>query len=149
MPRQPNRRHTLLGALALGVAGLVPRGALASETVQDRLAAFAGGATPQDGRIRLDLPEVAENGGAVTLSVGVDSPMTADDHVAEVLILAHANPRPMVASFAFTALSGRAEVVTRIRLADSQTVTAVARMSDGRLFKASRDVIVTVGGCAG
>ena len=149
MPLHPTRRHTLLGALALGVAAGLPRGAMASDAVRDRLEAFTGGTTPQEGRIRLDLPQVAENGAAVPLTLTVDSPMTAEDHVAEVLIVAHDNPRPEVASFAFTPLSGRAEIATRIRLADSQTVTAVARMSDGGLFMASRDVIVTVGGCAG
>ena len=145
----PNRRDTLLGALALGVAGLVPASALASQPVRDRLMAFTGGATPQEGRVHLDLPQVAENGEAVPLTVAVDSPMTDADHVAEVLILAHANPRPTVATFAFSPLSGRAEVTTRIRLADTQTVTAVARMSDGGLFMVRREVIVTVGGCAG
>ena len=150
MRMQLSRRGTLLGALALGTAGAWPLAATArSAAFDERLREVTGGVEPATGRVRLDLPDVAENGEAVPLSVAVDSPMTEADHVSEVVILAEANPRPTVAQFTFTPLSGRAEVTTRIRLGESQRVTAVARMSDGSVHIAQRSVAVTVGGCAG
>ncbi|MBK5928533.1 thiosulfate oxidation carrier protein SoxY [Rhodobaculum claviforme] len=142
-----SRRQTLLGGLALGVVGAWP--ATADTPLAAEVRAFAGGAVPIPGRVRLDLPDVADNGEAVLLSVAIDSPMTAADHVTEVLILADANPRPTVVRLRLSPLSGRAAVTTRIRLADSQTVTALARMRDGSVHIDQRSVIVTLGGCAG
>ena len=83
------------------------------------------------------------------MSVSVDSPMTADDHVTDVLILADGNPRSGVATFRFTELSGEAEASTRIRLAKTQNVIAVAKMSDGTFFMDKQPVKVTIGGCGG
>ena len=113
------------------------------------LAEFTGGAEPQPGRITLDLPEVADNGNAVPLSFRVDSAMEGDDRVEAVLVVADGNPRPDVALFHFSEMSGVAAATTRIRLARSQTVTAVAKMADGSLFADRRQITVTVGGCTG
>src|SRR5437899_597143 len=110
---------------------------------------FAGGKTAEAGKIALDLPEIAENGNSVTLSFDIDHPMTAERHVAEVLVIADSNPAPRVAAFRFTPMSGRATAATRIRLAGTQTVTVLAKTSDGKLFVAQRQVKVTVGGCGG
>jgi sulfur-oxidizing protein SoxY len=113
------------------------------------LAKFTGGKTVAKGKIAIELPEVADNGNTIPLSIAVESPMTAGDHVSEVLVLAEENPAPEVVKFGFTPLSGKAEVSTRIRLAKSQNVIVVARTNKGELFTSRRFVKVTVGGCVG
>ena len=118
-------------------------------TADDVIKEFTGGAEIQSGRVELVTPEIAENGNTVPVSVLVESPMTADDYVTDVLILADGNPRPGVATFRFTALSGEAEASTRIRLAKTQNVIAVAKMSDGSFYMDKQPVKVTIGGCGG
>jgi sulfur-oxidizing protein SoxY len=113
------------------------------------IAKFTGGKTPEIGRVTLELPEIAENGNAIALSVVVDSPMTPDDHITDIIVVAEGNPSPGVAAFKLTPMSGRAEVATRIRLAGSQNVIVVAKTSNGGLFTAQRQVKVTIGGCGG
>ena len=108
-----------------------------------------GGAAPQAGRITLTAPEIAENGNTVPISVSVESPMTADDHVASVIILAEGNPNPDVATMHFTAMSGEASATTRMRLAKTQNVIAVAKMSNGDVYMDKKEVKVTIGGCGG
>ncbi|WP_339027214.1 thiosulfate oxidation carrier protein SoxY [Bradyrhizobium symbiodeficiens] len=110
---------------------------------------FTGGKQPVKGKISLDLPEIAENGNTVPLSLTVESPMTADSYVKEVMILADGNPNAGVATLMFTPLSGKAEASIRIRLAATQNVVAVAKMSDGSLFTEQKTVKVTIGGCGG
>jgi sulfur-oxidizing protein SoxY len=151
MPWILNRRR----ALAAGVAAttfLWDR-SIASASVAngaaELIARFTGGVAPAHGKIKLDLPDIAENGSTVPLSIAVESPMTPEAHVKDVLVVADGNPRPGVATFHFTPASGAAEVATRIRLAQTQTVTAIARMSDGSLYMASKQVTVTIGGCLG
>jgi len=120
-----------------------------ADQAKDAYMEFTGGAEPQLGRVTLDAPEIAENGNTVPVSVSVDSPMTGDDYVESVLILADGNPNPDVATFHFTALSGAAEATTRMRLAKTQNVIAVAKMSDGSVFMDKKEVKVTIGGCGG
>ncbi|MFB6464591.1 thiosulfate oxidation carrier protein SoxY [Bradyrhizobium tunisiense] len=110
---------------------------------------FTGGKQPAKGKIALDLPEIAENGNTVPLSLTVESPMTAESYVKDVMILADGNPNAGVATLTFTPLSGRAEASVRIRLAATQNVVAIARMSDGSLFTEQKTVKVTIGGCGG
>jgi len=110
---------------------------------------FTDGKEPVKGKIALDLPEIAENGNTVPLSVTVDSPMTADAYVKEVMIVADGNPNAGVATLTFSPLSGKAEASIRIRLAQTQNVTAIAKMSDGSLFSEQKTVKVTIGGCGG
>lgn len=110
---------------------------------------FTGGKQPVKGKISLDLPEIAENGNTVPLSLTVESPMTADAYVKEVMILADGNPNAGVATLMFTPLSGKAEASVRIRLAATQNVVAIAKMSDGALFTEQKTVKVTIGGCGG
>ena len=148
-----NRRQVLVlgaGATAMVAAG-VPTISMAADepTAQDVINKFTGGADMASGRIDLGTPEIAENGNTVPIQVAVESPMTADDHVAEVLIVADGNPRPDVAVFKFTEMSGEAQASTRIRLAKTQNVIAVAKMSDGSFFMAKNPVKVTIGGCGG
>ena len=99
--------------------------------------------------MRLDLPEIAENGNTVPMTVSVESPMTEQSYVSDVLIVADGNPRGGIATFHFSPASGVAEANTRIRLAETQNVIAVAKMNDGSFFTASKQVKVTIGGCGG
>ena len=97
--------------------------------------------------MRLDVAPLVENGNTVPLTVSADSPMTAADHVSAIAVFNTRNPQRDVAIFHFTPRSGRATVSTRIRLATSQTLVAVARMSDGSYWTAQSAVIVTLAGC--
>lgn len=117
--------------------------------VEAAIKEILGDRTAEEGRISLDLPEIAENGNTVPISVGVESPMTEDDHVKAVHIFAEGNPLPNVAKMNFTPRSGEAVASTRIRLAKTQKIHAVAEMSDGSVFTAAREVKVTIGGCGG
>lgn len=113
------------------------------------IAAILGDRTAEEGRISIDLPEIAENGNTVPLTVEVESPMTEDDYVKAVHIFAEGNPQPEVATMTFTPRSGEAVASTRIRLAKTQKIHAIAEMSDGSVFSAVREVKVTIGGCGG
>ena len=144
------RREALgLTAGAAAFLTLAPRIAFAADKAEEAIMAFTGGATPASGTISLDTPEIAENGNTVPVGISVESPMTADNYVESVLILADGNPSPAVATFHFTAMSGVAEAKTRIRLAKTQNVIAVAKMSDGSTFMDKKEVKVTIGGCGG
>ncbi len=149
-----DRRQALTigaGAVALAAFGwprLADTALAATNGFEDVIAEFAGGRTPEEGRVSLDLPQIADDGSAVLMTLAVDSPMTEDSHVTDVLVVADGNPRPGVATFHFSPASGVAEVSTRIRLAQTENVIAVAKMNDGSLFMAKRHVTVTVGGCA-
>ena len=145
-----SRREIL--ALGAGGAALALAGGAAEATPQEAaeaIAKFTGGKAAAAGRISIDLPEIAENGNTVPLTIALDSPMTAEDHVSDILVVAEANPRPTVVTFHLTPMSGRAEVATRIRLAATQNVTVVARTSKGQFITAQKPVKVTVGGCGG
>ena len=145
-----NRREAL--ALAAGAAGGVALGApqaLAKNDADEAIKKFTGGKTPVEGKVKLDLPEIAENGNTVPMTVTVDSPMTEQSHVTEVLVVANENPRSGVVTFYFSPASGVAEANTRIRLAATQDVIAVAKMNDGSFYMASKQVKVTIGGCGG
>ncbi len=121
----------------------------AAEDAMKSVMDFAGGQEPAAGKVTLSAPEIAENGNTVPISVSVDSPMTADDYVASVMIVAAGNPRPGVATFKFSPMSGVAEASTRMRLAKTQKVIAVAKMNSGAVFMDSKEVKVTIGGCGG
>ena len=143
------------GVLAAGAAlvattalfGKAARAALPE--VEAMIKEILGDRTAEEGRISLDLPEIAENGNTVPLTVEVESPMTEDDYVTAVHIFAEGNPQPTVAKMTFTPRSGEAIASTRIRLAKTQTIHAVAEMSDGSVFTTTREVKVTIGGCGG
>ncbi len=141
-------------ALIFGVAGIASvsfgASAFAKEmTTEEEVSAFAGDAEIMEGTIEIDAPEIAENGNSVPIEVYVDSAMEGDDMVEEIMVLASGNPNPGVATFKFSALSGEARASTRIRLAKTQDVVAVARMKDGSVYRASRSIKVTIGGCGG
>ena len=137
------------GALAAVALGATVSPAAAANDAADLIRKFTGGKTPAEGKVKLDLPEIAENGNTVPLTVSVESPMTEQAYVSDVLIVADGNPNGGMVTFHFSPASGVAEANTRVRLAATQTVTAVAKMSDGSFFTASRQVKVTIGGCGG
>ena len=121
-----------------------------SAIVSDEMAKkFTGGATPVEGKVKLDLPEIAENGNTVPITVSVDSPMTDDDYEKAVHVFAEGNPIPAVATFYFTPACAKAVCSTRIRMAATQNVVAVAETSKGELFTGKTEVKVTIGGCGG
>lgn len=143
------RRETLL--LGIATAAAVPLASLpayAANNAADLIKSFTGGKEPVKGKVKLDVPEIAENGNTVPMTVTVDSPMTKGSFVKEVIVVADGNPNGGVVTFHFTP-SSVAEANTRIRLAATQNVTAIARMNDGSLFMDSKQIKVTIGGCGG
>ncbi|MEQ1940622.1 thiosulfate oxidation carrier protein SoxY [Mesorhizobium sp. CN5-321] len=148
-----NRRQLFLlsaGVALAGAGGLTAAPARAEASATDkRISDFAGGKEPASGKITLTAPEIAENGNTVPISVKVDSKMDGDDMVDSVMIVADGNPNPEVATFHFTAMSGAAEATTRMRLAKTQNVIAVAKMADGSVYMDKKEVKVTIGGCGG
>jgi sulfur-oxidizing protein SoxY len=148
-----NRRDALvLGAgacAAMALAGTRSAAAAVEGEAAEFIKKFTGGKAVTEGRVRLDMPEIAENGNTVPMSVFVESPMTEQSYVTDVLVVADGNPRPGVATFHFSPASGAAEANTRIRLAKTQNIAAVAKMSDGSFFMTSKQVKVTIGGCGG
>lgn len=138
-------RRTLLiaglGTLLVRAAGATPDSLLAA------LAAFTGGAPVREGRVTLDIAPLVENGNAVPVSVSVTSPMTATDHVRRIALFTSRNPQSEVLVMHLGPRSGRAVVATRMRLATSQQVLAVAELSDGSFWHERLDVIVTLAAC--
>ena len=150
MARSSRRDVLSKGGLALLVAVLAPRMALADEkSVADEIKKLFGDKKPEAGRVKLDVPQIAENGLVVPVGVDVESPMSADNYDKAVHIFADGNPSPGVVSYKFTPACGKASAATRMRLAQTQNVVCIAEMSDGKLFSAKAEVKVTIGGCGG
>ena len=150
MSRRLNRREALnvgAGAFAAGLASAAGP-ARALNGYADEIKKFTGGKTPVEGRVKLELPELAENGNTVPLSVAVDGAAGEGAHLEEILVVAPANPNARVIRFRFSAMSVP-EASTRIRLAATQDVIAVAKLSDGTFLSVSRQIKVTIGGCGG
>lgn len=145
-------RRTFLAAAATGVAAvmLAPAIALAdSKLVADEIKKVTGDKAPKDGKIKLDLPSIAENGLVVPLAFEVESPMTEADYVKSVHIFAEGNPNPVVAAYTFTPMAPKAAASIRIRLAQTQKISVFAQMSNGDIYKTTKEVKVTIGGCGG
>lgn len=153
MSSSDGRRRFLraAGALAGGAGVLIlTRPAEATPaSMQSTLRELTGGAPVQRGRVKLQLPPLVENGNSVAFTVAVDSPMTADDHVRAIHVLTEQNPQPNVISVRFGPRAGKAQFSSRTRLADSQTVHAVAELSDGSFWSDTVDVVVTLSACIG
>ena len=146
-----NRREFLraTGGIAAGIGALIavePAGATPAE-MQDAIRKVVGSARVNAGRVKLDLPPLSENGNTVPLTVTVESPMTEADHVRVIHVFTEKNPRPDVVAFHIGPRAGRANISTRIRLADTQTVTAIAQLSDGSFWSGSANVVVTLAAC--
>jgi sulfur-oxidizing protein SoxY len=150
MDRDRSRREILQAAAALAGGGVLLsiRPATATpEMMKDAVRAVIGEAPVKRGKVKLDLPPLVENGNSVPCTVAVESPMTAADHVKAIHIFNEKNPQPNVISVKLGPRAGRASFSTRIRLADSQTVTAIAELSDGSFWSDDIDVIVTLAAC--
>ena len=134
------RRDTL--ALGLGAVALTVLPMPARAKVDEAIAAFTGGADMADSGVTLTAPEIAENGNTVPIEVGAEGAVS-------IMVLAAGNPTPGVATFNFGPMAGATRAKTRIRLAGTQDVVAVAKMADGSFAKTSKTVKVTIGGCGG
>jgi sulfur-oxidizing protein SoxY len=142
------RRQLLVGALGAAVTPLLPLPACATPaTVAAALRAITGDAQVRKGKVKLDLPPIAENGNAVAVSVTVESPMTEADHVKSLHLFAEGNPLPNVMHVRLGPRAGRAYVATRMRLATSQKVIALAQLSDGSFWSDSGEIVVTLAAC--
>ncbi len=136
------------GALACGMLLLTVRSAKATpDTMQAAITGVFGNAEIGKGRVTLDIPPLVENGNTVPLTVSVESPMTATDFVKAIHIFNEKNPQPNVIGIHLGPRAGKARISTRIRLADSQKVVAIAQMSDGSVWSDQVDVIVTLAAC--
>ncbi|MGE0311903.1 MAG: SoxY-related AACIE arm protein [Lautropia sp.] len=148
--RRRGRRRLL--AAGAGGAGLVVaatigvRPVFAADLAQ-AVAAFTGGRAPRPGRVTLEIAQLVENGNVVPVAVAVDSPMTEADHVRSIALFTERNPQSEVARFDLGPRAGRARVATRMRLATSQQVLAVALMSDGSVWSHAVDVVVLLAAC--
>jgi sulfur-oxidizing protein SoxY len=150
---QPNRRAVLLNTarLAGGAALLLTLAPLAARATPESMLApmktVMGDREARKGRVKLELPPLIENGNSVTMNVAVESPMTTEDFVKAIHVFNEKNPQPNVISVRIGPRAGRAAISTRIRLADSQRVIAIAEMSDGSFWSDEMDVIVTLAAC--
>ncbi|MFI5281158.1 MAG: SoxY-related AACIE arm protein [Gemmatimonadales bacterium] len=153
MKRPPSRREFLLTAggtaagIALASAIAVEPARATPDAMQEAIRKVVGSARVSPGRVKLELPPLVENGNTVPLAVNVESPMTETDHVRAIHVFTEKNPQPDVVGFRFGPRAGRASVATRIRLADTQTVVAIAELSDGSFWSASAAVVVTLAAC--
>jgi sulfur-oxidizing protein SoxY len=146
-----NRREFLQGAAVSAALVLVSGTALHAEENAEWQAwrdQILDGREASEGGIELDVPRVAENGAQVPLTVRIDSPMTDADHVRAIHIIATRNPAPEIGSFHLSPQLARAEVFTRIRLAEEQEILVLAELSDGRVLGQAAIVTVSAGGCA-
>jgi len=146
-----SRRDFLIAAGSLaGGFGLVSAARQARATpaaAQDAIRTMTGGAPVRRGRVKLEISPLVDNGNAVPLSVTVESPMTQADYVKAIHVFAEQNPLPNVVSAYLGPRSGRALLTTRVRVADTQTVVAIAQMGDGSFWSGSADVVVTLSAC--
>jgi sulfur-oxidizing protein SoxY len=150
--KNSSRRQFLGLAGSAAVMGAVPivmvRPAEATPaTLAGAIRNVVGTAAVQTGRVKIDVPPLVENGNTVPMTVSVANPMTADDYVKSIHVFNEKNPQPNVGNFYLGPRAGRAQISTRIRLADSQKIVAIARLSDGSFWSVSADVIVTLAAC--
>jgi sulfur-oxidizing protein SoxY len=143
------REALILGGVAVVVAGLPSAAFADAKAAADEVIKFSGGKAVEAGKIAIELPEIAENGNTVPLLVTVNSPMESGNYVSDILVLADGNPRPGVAHFQLTPMSGKAVASTRIRLATTQNIVVIAKTSTGQVFSDQKLVKVTIGGCGG
>jgi sulfur-oxidizing protein SoxY len=149
---QTTRREFLELAGSAAVASVVPmitvRPAEATPAMlSSAIRNVVGEAVVHIGKVKLDIPPLVENGNTVPITVSVASPMTAEDHVKSIHVFNEKNPQPNIGNFYLSPASGRAQVSTRIRLADSQKVVAIARLADDSFWSVSVDVVVTLAAC--
>lgn len=147
--RNGTRRELLIGASATGAAMMltvVPARAT-PESMKTAIAAVTGGAKVNEGKVKLDIPPLVENGNTIAMTVTVDSPMTASNYVKAIHLFNERNPQPNIVAFFLGPRAGKADISARIRLSDSQNVIAIAHMSDGTFWSQEVSVIVTLAAC--
>lgn len=153
MSVRPSRRGVLGGAAAatlaapIGIAMRATPLAAAPADMRAAISRITGGAEPKQGRVKLEIPPLSENGNTVPITVTVESPMTPQDHVKAIHVFNEKNPQPNVISAWFGPRAGQAMLQTRARLSDTQTIVAIAHLSDGSFWMDSTSVIVTLGAC--
>ena len=143
-------RRRFIGAALLGLLLPLPlrRSAQASpESAAAAMKEILGDAPVREGKVTLDMPPIAENGNSVPLTVSVESPMTATEHVRSIHVFAEQNPLPNVAHFYLGPRSGKAQISTRIRLFTTQKIVAIAALSDGSFWSGSTEVTITLAAC--
>ena len=146
--KAPTRRAVLVGAAGAALTPILVRRAEATPaTMKAAIHRVIGESPVSKGRVTLDIPPLVENGNTIAMTVSVESPMTATDYVKAIHVFNEKNPQPDVISVHLGPRAGKAAFSTRIRLADSQTVTAIAEMSDGSLWSDEAEVIVTIAAC--
>jgi sulfur-oxidizing protein SoxY len=144
------KRRDLLAAGAgagLALLALVRPAAATPAEMAAAINSFTGGVKPQEGKVTFDVAQLIDNGNAVAVTITVDSAMTTADHVSAIAIFTERNPQTDVAVFTLGPRAGKAEIATRIRLATSQRLLAVARLSDGSYWSHGVDVIVALAAC--
>ena len=146
-PISRRRRQVLAAGAGLAAAVLVRPVAATPDELAAAIAAFAGGAPVRPGKVTLAVAALVDNGNTVPVTVSVESPMTPADHVAAIALFNERNPERDVARFRLTPRAGRASVSTRIRLATSQQLVAVAQLSDGTYWSQSAEVVVVLAAC--
>jgi sulfur-oxidizing protein SoxY len=148
MPKTTRRRFLELsaGAAAVPIVTLRPLEATPA-MLSAAIRTIVGEAPVRTGKVKIDIPPLVENGNTVPMTVSVTSPMTEGEHVKSIHVFNEKNPQPNVGNFYIGPWAGRAQISTRIRLADSQKIVAIARLSDDSFWSASADVIVTLAAC--
>ena len=152
-PKTSSRRRFLALTGSTAVIGALPlaisvRPAEATpETMASAIRTVTGGASVQTGKVKLDIPPLVENGNTVPMTVSVTSPMTANDYVKSIHVFNEKNPQPNMGNFYLGPRAGRAQVSTRVRLADTQKITAIAKLSDGSFWSTTAEVVVTLAAC--
>jgi sulfur-oxidizing protein SoxY len=146
-PDQSTRRRFLKLTAGAAMLGAVPPANATPATMAAAMRDVTGSAVVRTGKVKLDVPPLVENGNTVPMTVSVTSPMTAEDHVSSIHVFVEKNPQPNVGNFVLGSRAGRAQVSTRIRLADSQKIVAIAKFSDGSFWSTSVDVVVTLAAC--
>lgn len=146
MDRRQALKAAGAGVLAVGFASAAHA---TPEQTAEKVSALGGNQMAGSGKVTIDLPEIAENGATVPITVTVDSPMTDADHVKQIHVFAEGNPSPEVITFNLGPANGKAEVGTRMRLGKTQNVVVAAVMSDGSVHSNKKEVKVTIGGCGG
>jgi sulfur-oxidizing protein SoxY len=144
---ETNRRKFLAGAGGLCLALTIRPAHATPDDMAKAIRDVVGDAKLNTGKVKLDLPPLVENGNTVPLTVSVESPMTEAEHVKRIHLFNEKNPQPNVASFHLGPRSGRSAVQTRVRLADTQQLVAIAELSDGTFWTANAHVIVTIAAC--
>lgn len=140
-----DRRHLLVTGLTAWVASAAPAALANPASLQAAILAFTSGAAVQDGKVRLDISPLVENGNTVPVTLSV--PGLDATQVRRLALFTERNPQPEVAVFQLGPLAGRAEVATRMRLATSQTVVALAQLADGSCWQHRLQVVVTLAAC--